>query len=519
MGASSAPPGTGNLELRDIRGATWPKGYGMRPSRSFIICLLVALSAGCRTSPNPDFCCVTAETCAAAGLHDERRPCEAGQACKDYGCVAADCRSSADCTSPEAPTCLEGLCVAGCSADDDCAGVTGRPRCDASDATCVGCLSNDQCPADRAFCDADTRSCRGCTADDQCASGVCIEATGICAADSAIIYVTDTGVDAGTCSKSAPCKTMAFAMGLTSPARNVIRVLGGSFYLGDNVVYTGDSVVIDGNNTSLISGSRPAIQVYGDAVIEGVRLSSTYFLDPLLRITSGGNLRLTRVAIEHGQLEVRTGGELDAVDIKMVNGDLRCQGGGVLAVRRSNFEQSQFGSVCKLNLSASRFEPPPGFLPVTLFQGPAKLIENNVFIGTGNDGFLIGITGAGSLFRFNTVVNTSSITGSAVAVGCEDGVEMTSNIIAYNSTSPLSCASRYSLFDIAGSQEVDRGIGNVSADIVTFFQDRQAGDYHLSSNSPALGIGEPGLVTTDLDGNARPVPAGTLPDVGAYEAP
>jgi hypothetical protein len=58
-----------------------------------------------------------------------------------------------------------------------------------------------------------------------------------------------------------------------------------------------------------------------------------------------------------------------------------------------------------------------------------------------------------------------------------------------------------------------------SADMATFFVDRQAGDLRLSPSSPARGFGEPGLIAADLDGNARPMPSGSLPDVGAYEAP
>jgi hypothetical protein len=154
---------------------------------SLALVMLLVTAVGC-APPNPDFCCVTPQTCAAAGLVDELRPCDVGQACKSYGCVAAECTTSGDCTSPDSPTCLHGLCTAGCSIDDDCAGIAGRPRCDATDATCVGCTSNDQCPAAGAICDAETRACRGCTADDQCASGVCIEATGICGADSAIFF-------------------------------------------------------------------------------------------------------------------------------------------------------------------------------------------------------------------------------------------------------------------------------------------------------------------------------------------
>ena len=495
----------------------------MRPSRLFVIGMLATVTAtvlaGC-SSPNPDFCCVTAETCAAAGLVDERRPCEVGQACKSYGCVAAECSSAADCTSPEAPTCLHGLCVAGCAVDDDCAGVAGTPRCDAADATCVGCLSNDQCSADQPICDADARSCRGCSADDECASGVCIEAAGTCAADDAIIYVTDTGTDAGTCPKSAPCKTMQFAMGLTSPIRNVIRVLGSYFHLGNNSIYLANSVVIDGSNTTLTSDIIPTVNVSGVGIVEGVRLSSTDTFRSVLRISAGGNLKLAQVVVDHGQIEVKAGGILDAVDIQMKDGNFECNGGGVLSMRRSYLEQSVFDSGCSLTLSTSRFEPPPGALPTLWFQGPIQMIENNIFVGSAAESYLIAIGEAGeSKFRFNTIVNTSPIVGSAFGVLCGGGVEVTSNIIAYNSTMPISCVSRYSLFDAAGSQEVDRGVGNISADVATFFKDRQVGDYHLSSNSPALGVGEPGLVKTDLDGNARPIPAGTLPDIGAYEAP
>src|SRR5688572_29265045 len=133
----------------------------MRILPSIAIGALLAVAVGC-IRPNPDFCCVTAETCGAAGLVDELRPCEVGQACKAYACGAAECTTAADCTSPEAPTCLNGLCTAGCTVDDDCAGIAGRPRCDAIDAVCVGCTSSDQCSADQAICDADTRSCRGC---------------------------------------------------------------------------------------------------------------------------------------------------------------------------------------------------------------------------------------------------------------------------------------------------------------------------------------------------------------------
>ena len=45
-----------------------------------------------------------------------------------------------------------------------------------------------------------------------------------------------------------------------------------------------------------------------------------------------------------------------------------------------------------------------------------------------------------------------------------------------------------------------------------------AGDYRLSNYSPSIGTGTlEGAPDTDLDGNPRPQPVETNPDMGAYE--
>jgi len=51
-----------------------------------------------------------------------------------------------------------------------------------------------------------------------------------------------------------------------------------------------------------------------------------------------------------------------------------------------------------------------------------------------------------------------------------------------------------------------------------YFIDAANGNYHLSDYSPCIGAGTTiGAPTTDLDGNPRPNPADTNPDMGAYE--
>ncbi len=67
--------------------------------------------------------------------------------------------------------------------------------------------------------------------------------------------------------------------------------------------------------------------------------------------------------------------------------------------------------------------------------------------------------------------------------------------------------------------------GNI--DTYPAFADTANGDYHLSDLSPAISAGTDTITiagvlysapTTDLDGNPRPNPAGTSPDMGAYES-
>jgi PKD repeat protein len=61
------------------------------------------------------------------------------------------------------------------------------------------------------------------------------------------------------------------------------------------------------------------------------------------------------------------------------------------------------------------------------------------------------------------------------------------------------------------------GIGNIDAD--PQFLDAASGDYHLLDCSPAIGSGTPdGAPLTDTEGNPRPDPPGSNPDMGAYES-
>jgi hypothetical protein len=73
---------------------------------------------------------------------------------------------------------------------------------------------------------------------------------------------------------------------------------------------------------------------------------------------------------------------------------------------------------------------------------------------------------------------------------------------------------------------VNWGIGNINLDPI--FVDTSSSDYHLQDGSPCIGAGIDSLEImgtwylapiTDLEGNPRPNPAGSMPDMGAYESP
>src|SRR5271169_5962957 len=87
--------------------------------RSTSLLFAFAIFVGC-TKHNPESCCVTPLQCESFGLTNISM-CEGIDVCdSDGACVAPQCSMSSDCTSADAPVCVDQLCVASCSSDNDC---------------------------------------------------------------------------------------------------------------------------------------------------------------------------------------------------------------------------------------------------------------------------------------------------------------------------------------------------------------------------------------------------------------
>lgn len=462
----------------------------------------------------------------------------AATACGEVKALPPDalaCATSADCKDPAAPYCVSSTCVAKCSLSTDCTDPL-HPVC-ASDGACVGCTMNAECSTATApICDTQSRSCRGCNKDADCAGGVCIEAEGSCVADADTVFVTMMGTDTGTCTRAAPCASISYAT-TQAGTKRVIHLLGGSLQ-SPNAVNLSGNRVLDGEDTTLAGGSPPVTISGGTVIVEGFRVAgppSTSTSIPAINVTNAGtkatlyNMTVTGASsggvIVGGQSTFITLRKSHVGSLTMQNSmQVSCQN-GTLVADQNQFENTFIAPVtgtCETTVTNNRFESNrDGSVQQ---NGGHVTMENNLIIHRDgyNDSISLSGLGAGSVVRFNTVVNTTAVASDGAAMFCDPSVIATSNIFAYNSGHPITgqgCAPKYSIFDEVSTTSA--GPGNQVTNIDAIFVDRAGGDYHLSANSVARGGAEPGLtmVKTDFEGNPRPAPAGSTADCGAFEAP
>ncbi len=120
-----------------------------------------------------------------------------------------------------------------------------------------------------------------------------------------------------------------------------------------------------------------------------------------------------------------------------------------------------------------------------------SIINNTITGNTASDGGGIAGESASSLTVLNTILWGNS--PEEISIDASSGIDIT-----------------YS--DVQGGWS---GTGNTNADPLF------GGDYHLSNSSPCIGVGimTPDVLTEDFEGDPRPNPIGSMPDMGADENP
>lgn len=467
--------------------------------KSFL--LVLCLVAGCSTKANPNACCVSAEDCTQAGL-GVVTACGQGLTCVNNQCLQETC-ATAGCTAA-APVCsaVTNACE-GCTDSSQCASYSAQSVCDTSSGACVGCVMDTDCPVDKPVCD--TTSCRACAIDADCASGGCAD-DGQCLAETDLIYVDNgAGVDAGQCTRVAPCASLQFAIGVASPTRSHIVLAPGLFDLGTVDIGSGQTTAtaINIHGGGAMLRQRPSND--GDlfyisdvpTTIHDVTLLGNGLAGAAVESTTA-SVTVYRTKFDTaGSRGILAGADLIAHDVEIANASIAIQ----LAASNST-------------LTLDRAVIHGGGNGIKAVAANTRVMVSNTLVfdtqSTGMD-----LSNAGGRVSFTTVADAGVENGlQPVAIACSSGLGLTiaASIVwtpqAPNSASIGAGCGLNSVIagplSIAGAMNVDPG-----------FVDETHRDYHLATGSPARDVLDTGPAT-DFEGDPRP--EGPKFDLGADEA-
>lgn len=422
----------------------------------------------------------------------------------------------AACGFPEPPD------LGACATASDCK-APGAPFCETSSGKCVACLDASVCTLDKPVCDATAGSCRGCARDEECPGGICVESDGTCVADHDVVFVDGlAGRDVGACTRTAPCLTLGFAIAQVPVSHDhiQIKILSGTFALTTSVNLVRNTY-LEGSD-SIVTGPAGMFSLAQGASVTLGHVTLRLASGLVTTIDTGKTLRLFDVQTTGGVAV--NGGSLDVEQAAFTNaGGITCNAGTV-SVQRSVFDDSQLTTMtCAVIVQRTRFDLTSDANKISIDSG-ILTFEDNLIVqadGIADSMSVIGVASSSAL-SFNTFVNTAVLPSDGVALKCSPLLKVSSNIFAYNSMHPLAAcdSARYSLLDSVALPQFAMGVGAKQGARSTFFADLSGKDFHLSAASPARGAAESGLaVSDDFDGHARPAPAGTAPDIGAFEAP
>jgi hypothetical protein len=474
---------------------------------SCAILFVLGTMMGC-SKTNSALCCVSTADCAAVGIPDGSK-CGAGAACLDHICSDALCANDSECPATT-PHCGDGVCrectEAGqcglgepvcnantfecdnCNGPQDCAAYPGQNQCAASGA-CVECISASQCTDPASPVCGGNGDCRGCEHDVECASAAC-DADGKCVDPANVIYISNSGVDAGSCVQTQPCKTVAFANGKVAGTRTHVSFAAGIY-----------AERLDGSilNTTTFTN----VQYHGNGAM--LKPNSTTEL-----ISAAGNQVLAR--------------DFAIVSEPNVSNLWGCSNGTIDLRRLTGVGNGGYASRCKIFIADSKLRN----ATFAANKGTQITMTNVAF----TDGWIltaveatIQITNV-SIFRPRTVaIKTTRSTGQIRNVTIVDPLDQSggfdcsvspyptiSSSIFWSPKPPIRSA-------LLGACVVDGKniFGPTAAGDVPdpMFKDLANGDLHLLPGSPAIDQVDTGPAT-DIEGNPRP--RGARFDIGAYEA-
>lgn len=452
--------------------------------------MLVVVAAAC-TRPNPAVCCLDQADCNEVGI-SEVRDCSAGLACVEHQCVVPSCAMTG--CEVAAPVCnLTTDVCEGCTDSSECSRFPDANVCDTSSGGCVECVAASDCPAAEPVCDAS--ACRACKLDSECASGACGD-DGACVGEDSIVYMDPGGVDVGSCTRAAPCRTFAFAIPRTSTTRSHV-VLGPGAYVERDIV-------IDSQMTS----AKPLYIHGGGASISLPQGNDGTVFD----VAVNAVVRHLQFPEVIGNGLVLSGTEaIVAEDITAHGGYRAISTSGSVTLRDIAVDGATYGiDITSGQVTVERAVIHGGTTAIHSGSNVLVYATNVLIYGTAD--LAIDLHLASGSIDSSTVAYAGAETGTGPrAVDCASNMTVRSTIIwAPGTTSRVPIVGCNAVNSIAGPTPA-AGFMNVDPKFVS----PSSSDWHLAPNSPARDVVDAGPMT-DFEGDVRP--QGARYDIGADEA-
>jgi hypothetical protein len=375
------------------------------------------------------------------------------------------CVDNSECTDPNAPLCLEQLCVpCGEAPDPDaaCAEVdSATPACGASGA-CVQCTDTNPiaCDGTSPVCDTQAQTCRGCAEHDECGETACAFATGECFPEDCILEVPGDHASLEAAINAVPDDGFC-----------VIRLSenGGTDYVDTTVVIDGGKRIAFLN----AGGSQIIIQGTGDPTFTVSDASEVYL--HRLRVSGNGSDLGLQVSGNNSSLD------LDRTEVVDNNGGGIAVAAGAYLRLRNSIVGGDSSNVDAVGVA----------------NGDAEILSSTLFAGFGNATALgCGLAGSATVRNSILVANTSS-----PELDCADAT------VTYSALESLP----------PGEGNVD--VGDVDADDNGWFVNVISANFRLSPAGAAIfndiarwTTGDP---LVDIDGEPRAGVDGTMEHAGA----